>query len=68
MNNLLILYGFFQLCLTVQLMMERKSPKISDDLDLSWSQVLAVIIHLSLDQQPACLRKDWRDFAEMLGK
>ena len=49
-------------------MMERKSPKISDDLDLSWSQLLAVFIHLSLDQQPACLRKDWRDFAEMLGK
>lgn len=55
------------LCLTVQLMMERKSPKLSMDLDLSWSQLCAVIIHLSLDQSPACMKKDWRDFAEKLG-
>ncbi|XP_076072633.1 uncharacterized protein LOC143044476 [Mytilus galloprovincialis] len=55
------------LCLTVQLLMERKSPKLSMDLDLSWSQLCAVIIHLSLDQTPACMKKDWRDFAEKLG-
>ncbi|XP_052071453.1 uncharacterized protein LOC127709833 [Mytilus californianus] len=55
------------LCLTVQLMMERKSPKLSMDLDLSWSQLCAVIIHLSLDQSPACMKKDWRDFAEKIG-
>lgn len=61
------MYWNGDLCLTVQLLMERKGPKISSDLDLSWSQTLAVIIHLSLDQQPACFRKDWRDFAELLG-
>lgn len=60
------MFALFQLCLTIQYVMENKKPKLTEIFDLSFKQMVGVCVHLSVEKNVRT--KDWRDLAEYLGE
>jgi hypothetical protein len=63
---IIFVFFWFQLCLTIQSVMEGRMPKMWDILSISHSQYLE--LSMKLDLKGTALRaRDWTEFAEWIG-